>query len=89
MVPILDPSIYEGTLYEIVGGGDFYQSRELSPRFARQQQLIQRHLVAKVVIKRSKVEHYLWLSSMTGNRWLLSSDVEKQRLFCDQLALLS
>ena len=24
----LDPSIYVVTLYEIVGGGDFYQSRE-------------------------------------------------------------
>ena len=34
----LDPSIYVVTIYEIMGGGDFYQSRELSPRFARRQQ---------------------------------------------------
>ena len=40
MVTFLDPSIYVVTLYEIVGGGDFYQSRELSPRFACRQQLV-------------------------------------------------
>ena len=34
----LDPSIYVVALYQIVGGGDLPQSRELSPRFARQQQ---------------------------------------------------
>ena len=35
----LDPSIYVVALYQIVGGGDLPQSRELSPRFARRQQL--------------------------------------------------
>ena len=39
MVIFLVPSIYEVTLYEIVGGGDLPQNRELSPRFARRQQL--------------------------------------------------
>ena len=33
-----DPSIYVVTLYEIVGGSDLPQSRELSPRFACRQQ---------------------------------------------------
>ena len=35
----LDPSIYVVALYQIVGGGDLPQSRELSPRFARRQLL--------------------------------------------------
>ena len=34
----VDPSICVVTLYEIVGGDDLPQSRELSPRFARRQQ---------------------------------------------------
>ena len=34
----LDPSIYVVALYQIVGGGDLPQSRELSPRFAHRQQ---------------------------------------------------
>ena len=38
MVKFLGPSIYEVTLYKIVGGGDLSKNRELSPCFARRQQ---------------------------------------------------
>ena len=89
----LDTSIYVVTPYVIVGGGEFIQCTELSPRFARQQQWFKQlygtrgcHLkLASVLLKVDEVECAMLLCDSlcsAGKTFIVMEDTETPSFQC-------